>query len=152
MASKQAVKRGDLVVAADGQELGKVKGVLETCFKVAVPRGRDYWLANDAVLGRGKKIALLRFERKNLDDARITTDEHVGAHAHPTSGRSRGFLVAVSRLLMFVSLGVMAFRNKERLQAAGQKAVDTVKPRRAAAPPPDTEYPLQRSPGTAADT
>lgn len=40
---------GQIVVTADGHELGKVKEVSATKFKVDAAFGRDYWLANDTV-------------------------------------------------------------------------------------------------------
>lgn len=129
MASSKRVSPGDLVVAADGEELGKVKEVQETCFKVSPRKGRDYWLANDAVLGREGKTALLCFDKEHLEDARILTEEHAGAHRHSGSGGSSG-LFGSSRLLLLIALGAMVLGKKERREkviAAANKAVDKVK-------------------------
>lgn len=78
-----AVSIGSAVRTSDGKELGKVKEVVGGCFKVDAPMQPDYWLATDTVSGSSSDGGVtLRFDRKQLDDAKQEGPEHSGYHRH----------------------------------------------------------------------
>jgi len=55
------------IVTADGFELGKVKEVTETHFKVDAPMKGDYWLAADDVAEMRGQLVVLNFNETDLD-------------------------------------------------------------------------------------
>src|SRR5262245_55882453 len=114
MTSRQRISVGDLVEGADGSELGKVKEVGDSCFKVSVPKGRDYWLPKGALGDAGNHLARLRFDKDHLGEARIVTEEHEGAHQHGSAGHGPSLLGVSSRLLVLTSVGLMLLGSKER--------------------------------------
>jgi hypothetical protein len=122
MAAGKHLSKGDSVVAADGDELGKVAEVEDSCFKVHARKGKDYWLPKDAVAGRGAKTVLLQFDRDHLQEARMLSETHVGAHAHSDAEGSGSLLRSAFRLLMLVSLGAMVFKNRGKVMSASKKA------------------------------
>jgi hypothetical protein len=78
-----AVMLGAPVRTSDGKELGKVKEVVGGCFKVDAPMQPDYWLAIDTVTGNSSDGGInLRFDRKQLEEAKQEGPEHSGYHRH----------------------------------------------------------------------
>ena len=75
---------GTKVISADGQELGKVKGISGSCFKVDAPMQPDYWLATDCISSGSGADIMLNFTKANLSDAKMKGPEHTGIHSHST--------------------------------------------------------------------
>ena len=73
---------GTHVVTADGDDLGKVKEVSGTCFKVDAPMQPDYWLATDCIGSATDMDVRLRFSKKDLGDAKMDGPDHTGVHPH----------------------------------------------------------------------
>ncbi len=73
---------GTRVVTADGTELGTVKEVSGTCFKVDVPRRPDYWLASDCIASGSGDQVRLSVTKDHLDTAKVEGPEHTGVHRH----------------------------------------------------------------------
>jgi hypothetical protein len=73
---------GARVLTADGDELGKVKEISGSCFKVDAPMQPDYWLATDCIAdGTGSDVTL-SFTKDHLGDAKQDGPEHKGLHPH----------------------------------------------------------------------
>ena len=122
------LKTGDGVATSDGKELGRVKEIGDTCFKINAPRRRDYWLSQAAVERRVGKIALLRLDHEHLDEAQIEAEGHTGAHSH--SGRPRGSLALPLGFLFLGSTVLIALRDKERrdkVKARGRETANKMK-------------------------
>lgn len=154
MPSKQ-LQVGDIVMAADGKDLGSVKELGDTCFRIAAQHARDYWLSNDAVEGRDKGIAVLLYDHDRLGDAFVDVLAHTGQHSHPKRP-STGGQNLVKPLLMLAGIGAMAMRDKERREkviAMTKKGVAEVKARVAKTKDDDsTEAPTPSSGYSATST
>ena len=73
---------GARVLTADGEELGKVKEISGSCFKVDARMQPDYWLATDCIAkGIGNEVRL-SFTKDCLGDAKQDGPEHKGLHPH----------------------------------------------------------------------
>lgn len=78
-----AIRIGAPVHTQDGKDLGKVKEVVGGCFKVDAPLRKDYWLANDCVIGNSSDGGVtLSFARDQLETAKQEGPEHSGYHRH----------------------------------------------------------------------
>lgn len=73
---------GARVVTADGDELGKVKEVSGTCFKVDASMQPDYWLAADSVASQTGGEVRLVLKKDRLGDAKVDAPDHSGVHRH----------------------------------------------------------------------
>jgi hypothetical protein len=73
---------GSRVLTADGEELGKVKEISGTCFKVDAPMQPDYWLATDCVSSTMGGDVHLTFGKSGLSEAKQDGPEHKGFHPH----------------------------------------------------------------------
>jgi hypothetical protein len=107
------IQTGDIVMSADGKDLGIVKQLGDTCFRIAAPRRRDYWLSKDAIEGRDKGIAVLLYDSDRLDDAFVDVLNHSGAHSHPKQS-SPGGASLLKPLFMLGGIGLWALRDKDR--------------------------------------
>jgi hypothetical protein len=61
------VAENQRVVLSDGHELGHVKEIGETHFKVDVPMRSDFWLLRDDVAESDSEVVIMRFPREELD-------------------------------------------------------------------------------------
>ncbi len=73
---------GTHVLTADGDELGKVKEVSGSCFKVDAPMQADYWLATDCIASSSGTDIKLSFTKSKLGDAKVDGPGHSGMHSH----------------------------------------------------------------------
>jgi hypothetical protein len=73
---------GARVVTSDGEELGKVKEISGTCFKVDAPMQPDYWLATDCVSTGAGDVVRLTFAKSRLGDVKQDGPDHKGFHPH----------------------------------------------------------------------
>ncbi len=73
---------GARVLTADDDELGKVKEISGSCFKVDVPMQPDYWLATDCIASGTGGDVKLSFTKDKLGDAKQDGPEHRGLHPH----------------------------------------------------------------------
>jgi hypothetical protein len=73
---------GARVYTADGADLGKVKDLAGSCFKVDAAMQPDYWLATDCVATSGAGEVRLTFPKDRLGDAKIDGPDHSGVHRH----------------------------------------------------------------------
>jgi hypothetical protein len=73
---------GAQVLTADGKELGRVKEVSGTCFKVDVSLRPDYWLASSYVSSATSSEVRLTVTKDNLDTAKVDGPGHAGIHGH----------------------------------------------------------------------
>ena len=76
---------GARVYTADGDEIGKVKDLAGSCFKIDAPMQPDYWLANDCVATSSAQEVRLTLPKAQLGDAKMDSPEHTGVHRHPDS-------------------------------------------------------------------
>jgi len=67
---------GQLVITADGFDLGRVKETSETHFKVDAPLRLDYWLARDDIAMVRNGVVVMRFDEADLQ-------AHLVAHPAP---------------------------------------------------------------------
>ena len=81
------VRIGDIVMSADGKDVGTVKELGDTCFRIAAKRRRDYWLSNSAVEGRDAGIAVLFFESNRLGEATVEVESHAASTRTRSSPR-----------------------------------------------------------------
>jgi hypothetical protein len=72
---------GTPVVSSDGVDLGRVKEVSGSCFKVDAPMAPDYWLASDCITDNNG-VVRLSVTKDGLDDVKVDRDEHTGSHLH----------------------------------------------------------------------
>jgi hypothetical protein len=78
-----SINVGTPVVTADGKELGKVKEVSGSCFKVDAPMRPDYWLGSDLASNMSGGIIHLTISEEMLDEAKMDSPEdHSGYHRH----------------------------------------------------------------------
>jgi len=70
------------VLTADGKELGRVKEVSDTCFKVDVSMRPDYWLASSYVSSATSSEVRLSVTTGSLDAAKVDGPGHLGIHGH----------------------------------------------------------------------
>lgn len=110
MASK-TLEAGDIVLSADGSQLGFIAEVSDTCFRMGTKRKRGYWLPQDAVLNRDGGIVLLTVDKKHLSEALPDVVSHAGQHSHPKPASSGMSMRAP--LMLMVSLAGWAMRNPE---------------------------------------
>lgn len=130
MPSKQ-LHIGDIVMAADGKDLGTVKELGDTCFRIAAPRHRDFWLSNDAVEGRDKGTAVLLYAADRLGDAFVDVLKHSGPHSHDKPP-SEGGMNLLKPLLVLAGVAAVALRdkkNRDRVMSMTRDVTDTVKSR-----------------------
>lgn len=73
---------GTRVLTADGDELGKVKEIAGTCFKIDASMQPDYWLGSDAIASAGATDVRLVITKSQVGDAKIDGPEHSGVHRH----------------------------------------------------------------------
>jgi rRNA processing protein Gar1 len=73
---------GARVVTADGDELGKVKEVSGTCFKVDASMQPDYWLGSDCVTSSTGAEVRLSIRKDQVGDAKVDGPDHSGVHRH----------------------------------------------------------------------
>jgi len=73
---------GARVVTSDGDELGKVKEVVGTCFKLDVSMQPDYWLGNDVIADATSMEVRLSIPKDRVGDAKLDGPEHSGVHRH----------------------------------------------------------------------
>jgi hypothetical protein len=73
---------GARVVTADGADLGKVKEVAATCFKVDVSMHPDYWLGTDTIASVTDTEVRLSVAKDGVSDVKVAGPEHGGAHSH----------------------------------------------------------------------
>jgi rRNA processing protein Gar1 len=73
---------GARVVTADGNELGKVKEVVGTCFKVDASMQPDYWLGTDTVASSSSAEVRLAIAKDRVGDLKTDGPEHSGVHRH----------------------------------------------------------------------
>lgn len=73
---------GTRVMTADGDELGTVKEVSASCFKVDASMQPDYWLSTDCIAGMSGSDVRLTFTKERLGDAKVDGPEHTGLHRH----------------------------------------------------------------------
>lgn len=73
---------GAHVLTADGDELGKVKEISGTCFKVDARMQPDYCLATDCIASGTGSDVKLTFTKDKLGDAKQDGPEHKGLHLH----------------------------------------------------------------------
>jgi hypothetical protein len=66
------IEPGSTVITADGQELGTVKDVTETSFKVDVEMARDYWLNRDTIVASDSHFVKVNFNSTALDDHKLS--------------------------------------------------------------------------------
>jgi hypothetical protein len=62
---------GARVVAADGEELGTVKEVASSCFKVDVGMQPDYWLSTDTVANGASTEVQLSITKDRVGDFKV---------------------------------------------------------------------------------
>jgi hypothetical protein len=73
---------GARVVTADGEELGTVKEVAGSCFKVDASMQPDYWLGVDAIANSIGREVQLAIPKDRVGDAMVVGPEHSGVHRH----------------------------------------------------------------------
>ena len=73
---------GAKVFTSDGDEIGKVKEVAGTCFKVDASMQPDYWLGTDAIASSTGGDVRLAFTKDRLGDLKMDGPEHSGVHRH----------------------------------------------------------------------
>ncbi len=73
---------GTRVVTADGEELGKVREVTGTCFKVDVSMQPDYWLGTDTIERVTPSEVRLSIIKDKVGDFKVNGPEHSGVHHH----------------------------------------------------------------------
>lgn len=113
------VKVGDVVMSADGKDIGTVKQLGDTCFRIAAKHKRDFWLANDAVEGRDAGIAVLYFESNRLGNAAVDVSAHAGQHSHAKMpGNGPGMIGLMKPLVMLAGIGAVALKDPERRKQA----------------------------------
>ncbi len=117
-----SLKTGDKVITLDGKELGHVKEVGNTCFKVNAPRRRDFWLPSAAVERRVAKTALLRFDKEHLTDAAIDVESHSGLHVH--GDERRRLLMLPAGLFLLAPAVLVALMAKSRRGRAASGSSD----------------------------
>jgi hypothetical protein len=62
---------GARVVTADGHELGNVKEVAGSCFKLDVSMQPDYWLSADAIDSSSETELRLSIGKDGVDDYKV---------------------------------------------------------------------------------
>jgi len=78
---------GARVVTADGDELGKVKEVAGTCFKVDASMQPDYWLGSDSIADASGAEVRLAIRKDDVGNAKVDGPEHSGVHRHTVQDR-----------------------------------------------------------------
>lgn len=73
---------GAPVFTSDGNELGKVKEVAGTCFKVDASMRPDYWLGNDCITSSSTSEVRLNIPKDRVGDMKVDGPEHSGVHRH----------------------------------------------------------------------
>ena len=75
---------GTLVVSNDGKELGRVKEISGSCFKVDAPMQADYWLATDVIRDADQGPIVLKLDARELDANKKDAPGagHEGWHKH----------------------------------------------------------------------
>jgi hypothetical protein len=76
---------GARVVTTDNHELGRVKEVSSSCFKVDVSMRPDYWLATSAIANATVELVQLGVSKDQLDSAKVDNPGHTGVHGHPNT-------------------------------------------------------------------
>ncbi len=76
---------GTLVFSADGHEVGRVEEVSDTCFKLDIQFGPDWWLGADTVANEADGTAILRLTLEAIRNLTIQQagDGHLAFHLHP---------------------------------------------------------------------
>ena len=104
----------------DGEDLGTVKELDWSCFKVARAGRRDYWLAKDAIATRSEKSVTLLFASDRLSDARVDVSGHEGPHSHGQGG------LRIPRMILLL-LGAAGVGTALANKRTRQKALSTAK-------------------------
>ena len=66
----------------DGHELGRVKELDATCFKLDARLAPDWWLDLNTIAGEQNGTFTLRTTREELGQARPEEEDHLGLHMH----------------------------------------------------------------------
>jgi hypothetical protein len=69
-------------LTSDGNELGKVKEVTGTCFKVDAAMQPDYWLGTDTVASSTGTEVRLSIPKDRIGDLKLDGPERSGVHRH----------------------------------------------------------------------
>jgi rRNA processing protein Gar1 len=75
---------GARVITTDGDELGKVKEVVGSCFKVDASMQPDYWLGTDTIVSSSGMEVQLGIAKDRVGDVKVDGPEHSGVHRHLT--------------------------------------------------------------------
>jgi hypothetical protein len=73
---------GSKVTSSDGEELGTVRQIAGTCFKVAAPHHDEYWLGVDTVAKTSGGGVQLNLTRDALGNPSYEGLPHHGYHRH----------------------------------------------------------------------
>lgn len=73
---------GARVLTADGDELGKVKEIAGSCFKVDVSMQPDYWLGSDTIASSSAMDVRLSVTKARVGDFKVDGPHHTGVHHH----------------------------------------------------------------------
>ncbi|HET9319341.1 MAG TPA: hypothetical protein VFO27_06190 [Bryobacteraceae bacterium] len=73
---------GARVLTADGDELGKVKEIAGSCFKVDVSMQPDYWLGSDTIASASAMDVRLGVTKDRVGDFKVDGPQHTGVHHH----------------------------------------------------------------------
>ena len=109
-------KTGDKVITLDGKELGRVKEVGNTCFKVNAPRRRDFWLPGTAIERRVGNAAVLLFDKDHLNESEIDAESHSGLHVH--GDETGGPLKLPAGLVLLAAAALVALVARSRRNSA----------------------------------
>jgi hypothetical protein len=73
---------GARVITTDGDELGEVKEVVGSCFKVDASMQPDYWLGTDTIVSSSGMEVQLGIAKDRVGDVKVEGPEHSGVHRH----------------------------------------------------------------------
>ena len=73
---------GARVLTFDGDELGKVKEIAGSCFKVDAAMQPDYWLGTDTIASSTAAGVRLSIPKGRVGDLKLDGPEHSGVHRH----------------------------------------------------------------------
>jgi hypothetical protein len=71
-----------LVYTADGHELGRVKEIVGSCFKIDAAMQPDYWLGSDVITSDEGGVLRLSITKDKLGDFKEDAPDHSGYHRH----------------------------------------------------------------------
>ena len=82
MSDDRTPEMGSLVYTSDGHELGRIKELDSTCFKVDTQAAPDWWLPIDSIAHEQSGTLLLRSTLEELGQPRPELEDHRGFHLH----------------------------------------------------------------------